>query len=454
MADSYYALEKFKELKMNLDNISETMPIKRKAVRIYTQKNQINRAKDTFSELEAIKENLSEVIKELRLLFSECDMQKGAEYANRLYGAVIKFNLMTEDYTKFIEAIDVLKNEIPITEAVTGKVIGHLMNNVKLGYYPTDIDHIKMIKQALVFPDCKVNLFDPCCGEGYALEKLALNENADTYGIELDGIRRTKAEERIKRVGFGSFFASRVSYECFHAILLNPPYLSLMGENGIKSRSEKRFLVESMYNLMLGGVMMYIIPYYRLTMDICKILCNNFENISVYRFLDSEFSKFKQVVVFGIKKERSENIADAEKLSQYAMMPEKIPMIDTITPESYVLPSTEKTVETFKGEEFNLGELKRQLAASNSINMLFEKSKLDAMEKRPLLPLNIGQLGLIGGSGLINGYVDCDSPHVIKGRIIKEVRTRENEEMNTLTETRVNKMIFNILTPNGVKKLA
>ena len=209
-----------------------------------------------------------------------------------------------------------------------------------------------------------------------------------------------------------------------------------------------------MYNLMLGGVMMYIIPYYRLTMDICKILCNNFENISVYRFLDSEFSKFKQVVVFGIKKERSENIADAEKLSQYAMLPEKIPMIDTLTLESYVLPNTEKTVETFKGEEFNLGELKRQLAASNSINMLFEKSKLDAMEKRPLLPLNIGQLGLIGGSGLINGYVDCDSPHVIKGRIIKEVRTRENEEMNTLTETRVNKMIFNILTPNGVKKLA
>ena len=454
MADSYYALEKFKEHKIKLDNISETMPIKRRAVKIYTEKNQINRAKDTFSELEALKQTLADVIKELRLLFSECDMQKGAEFANKLYAAVIKFNLMTEDYTKLIGAIEVLKNEIPETEAVTGRVIGHLMNSVKLGFYPTDIEHVKMIKKALVFPDNKVNLFDPCCGEGFALEKLALNENADTYGIELDGIRRTNAETRIKRVGFGSFFASRVSYESFHGIFLNPPYLSIIGENGSKTRSEKRFLVESMYNLMQGGVMIYIIPYYRLTMDICTILCNNFENISVYRFLDSEFSKFKQVVVFGIKKVREENIEAAEKLSQYAMMPERIPMIDTLVPESYVLPNTEKTVETFKGEEFNLGELKRQLAASNSVNMLFEKSKLDAMEKRPLLPLNVGQLGLIGGSGLINGYIDCDSPHVIKGRIIKEVRTRENEEMNTLTETRVNKMIFNILTPNGVKKLA
>ena len=454
MAESYNALEKFKEHKIKLDNISETMPIKRRAVKIYTEKNQINRAKDTFSELEALKQTLADVIKELQLLFSECDMQKGAEFANKLYAAVIKFNLMTEDYTKLIGAIEVLKNEIPETEAVTGRVIGHLMNSVKLGFYPTDIEHVKMIKKAIVFPDSKVNLFDPCCGEGFALEKLALNENADTYGIELDGIRRTNAETRIKRVGFGSFFASRVSYECFHGIFLNPPYLSIIGENGSKTRSEKRFLVESMYNLMQGGVMIYIIPYYRLTMDICTILCNNFENISVYRFLDSEFSKFKQVVVFGIKKVREENIEAAEKLSQYAMMPERIPMIDTLVPESYVLPDTEKTVETFKGEEFNLGELKRQLAASNSVNMLFEKSKLDAMEKRPLLPLNVGQLGLIGGSGLINGYIDCDSPHVIKGRIIKEVRTRENEEMNTLTETRVNKMIFNILTPNGVKKLA
>ena len=62
MADSYYALEKFKEHKIKLDNISETMPIKRRAVKIYTEKNQINRAKDTFSELEALKQTLADVI--------------------------------------------------------------------------------------------------------------------------------------------------------------------------------------------------------------------------------------------------------------------------------------------------------------------------------------------------------------------------------------------------------
>ena len=71
-----------------------------------------------------------------------------------------------------------------------------------------------------------------------------------------------------------------------------------------------------------------------------------------------------------------------------------------------------------------------------------------------MLPLNIGQVGLIGGSGLINGYVDCENPHIIKGRVIKEVKKRENEDEGTLTETRVNRMLFNILTPEGLKKLA
>ena len=91
---------------------------------------------------------------------------------------------------------------------------------------------------------------------------------------------------------------------------------------------------------------------------------------------------------------------------------------------------------------------------SKSLDALFEKSALDSMEKRPLLPLNVGQVGLIGGSGLINGYVDCDRPHVIKGRIVKEIKRSENELEGTVTETRVNRMVFNILTPDGIKKLA
>ncbi len=454
MSERYYVLERFAELEGSLKSIIEAMPIKRKAIDIYRQKNSIQRAKDTYSDLEGLKKKLLEIVKDLGLLFSEAEITEGADFSNKLYAAVKGFNLLTPDYTKFMSAISTLENYIPQTEKANAKVIGNLMNNVKMGYYPTDLEHVRRIKSALKFPDMRVNLFDPCCGEGFALEMLGEDTDCITFGTEIDEARGKESETRLDRVGFGSYFHSTIRNESFHAVFLNPPYLNVIGENGVKARSEKRFLVESIHHLMPKGVLMYIIPYYRLTFDICRVICDNFENVSVYRFLDKEFSKYKQVLVMGIKKNKDDGSEQAEILSQYAMLPDKIPSIDTLKSESYKLPETDKNVDLFKGAQFNLGELQRQLAKSKSINILFEKSRIDAIEKRPLLPLNLGQVGLIGGSGLINGYVDCENPHVIKGRIIKEVSIRENEELGTVTETRINRMLFNVLTPNGLKRLA
>ena len=89
------------------------------------------------------------------------------------------------------------------------------------------------------------------------------------------------------------------------------------------------------------------------------------------------------------------------------------------------------------------------------------KSELDSADKHPLLPLSIGQIGLVGGSGMINGLIECDTPHVIKGRIIK-VKTEEREEKYSsrgmhmgaeVKEVISNKMVFNVLTPKGFKAL-
>ena len=55
--------------------------------------------------------------------------------------------------------------------------------------------------------------------------------------------------------------SARISHEAFHALFLNPPYLSVIGENGRSDRDEKRFLVNSLCHLMVGGLLVYIIPY-------------------------------------------------------------------------------------------------------------------------------------------------------------------------------------------------
>jgi hypothetical protein len=235
-----------------------------------------------------------------------------------------------------------------------------------------------------------------------------------------------------------------------------------MTEGGSKTRSEKRFLVDTLSHLMIGGLLIYIIPYYRMTSDICRVLCDNFSDITVWKFCGSEFEKFKQAVILGVRQKRQDGSGQVQALASLALEPDKLPELFSLSENRYALPAETRKVELFKGAEFNVAELAEQLKKSNSFSKLFEKSKLDSAMKRPLLPLNIGQVGLIGGSGLINGLVECDTPHIIKGRIVKENHIRQEENLNsrgesmstTVYETRSNKMIFNILSPEGFRSLS
>jgi tRNA1(Val) A37 N6-methylase TrmN6 len=394
----------------------------------------------------------------------EMEQDALADYAGKLSASIKAFNLMTPDFSRFCGAVNDYVSKLPTAgKTANASVIGRLMNNVRMGYYPTDIDHVKMITRGIEFPEgITTNVFDPCCGCGLALRTLAQGNNCYTYGVELDRFRAEEAQGRLHRVGFGSYFQSRISHDAFHVMLLNPPYISVITEGGHNARSEKRFPVDSMCHVVQGGLLVYIIPYYRLTADLCRILCDNFSDLTVWRFLDSEFKKFKQVAVMGVRRKKTDGTEQAQELYASVLEPGKLPTMADLPEHRYRLPAKPIKVDLFKGAEFNVAELAEQLKRSKSFSRLFEKSKLDGLNKRPLLPLSIGQVGLIGGSGLINGLVECETPHVIKGRIIKEIRHAEEDKTNrsgdtvstTVTETVVNKMVFNILTPSGFKSLS
>ena len=106
----------------------------------------------------------------------------------------------------------------------------------------------------------------------------------------------------------------------------------------------------------------------------------------------------------------------------------------------------------FRGSVFDSAELSEYLKTSDSLDILFEQAQLESRTRRPLLPLNLSQIGLIGASGLMNGLVECGHPHVIKGRIIKEKKQKplpgSNENVTQTSEVESNRMIFNILTPD------
>ena len=60
-------------------------------------------------------------------------------------------------------------------------------------------------------------------------------------------------------------------------------------------------------------------------------------------------------------------------------------------------------------------ELARQLANSTGFDRLFAKSRLVQRDQASALPPVYRTVGLIGGSGLINGLMECDYPPYRQG---------------------------------------
>jgi len=458
----YYVLSGLAERKQAITRLSEGMVLNRDAVEKYLDTDR-EKAADRYENLQYAKQRLIEAVTDCRRFLLELEESDLAAYAGTLATGLAGFNLMTRDYGPLTGVLSGFADKLPAGDTVSAATIGHCMNQVKMGYFPTDPNNLTHILRGIIFPPgITTNLFDPCCGEGQALKKLAVGNNCFTYGVELDESRAQAAQSELHRVGFGSYFHSRISHEAFHLMLLNPPYLTVLTEGGNRTRDEKRFLADSYCHLMLGGLLIYIVPYYRLTPDICRVLCDNFADISIHRFAGAEFKKWRQAVVMGTRIKRIDGSVLADALAELACVPENIPPLTELAEGRYALPAKPKKVEIFKGAMFNEAELARQLRQSKSLDNLLTVKGRSGEIRRPPLPFTFAQLGLVGGSGLINGLIECDRPHIIKGRIVKEVRadTTENRTPNgALVSTEIkervsNKMIFNILTPEGFKSLA
>ena len=411
---------------------------------------------DSLLDLQKAVNRLLEEFPALVLQLNEYGDEELSKTTQRLYSALKKFNWLVSDYSQLCNALDSFAKSLPTADHnINTAKLAHLMNRARMGYFPTDPSHVERLKEAITFPEDAANLIDPCCGEGIALQIFSEGTQSRTYGIELDEVRGEEAQKRLYRVGFGSFFHSRISLNAFQGLWLNPPYLSVPSENGSR-RLEKSFLADSMRLLQNGGILIYIIPYYRATPDVCRVLCENFTDLRVHKFIGKEFERFKQVAFIGVKTERREAEKMAKRLSEYMLNPENIPPITQLPKQCYTMPSARKKVELFKGAVFNVSELADQLKKSTSIDRLFEDSTLDNRERRPLLPLNLSQVGLVGASGMMNGLVECDTPHIIKGRIVKEKKTKVGAEDNgktSLREITSNRLIFNVLTSTGLKSL-
>lgn len=153
------------------------------------------------------KEKLCSLLNGSRLSLLEIGQEELASASQKLVCSVRHFPIMAPDYTPMLTSVLKFADLLPIKDDSLSAALGHLANLAKIGYYPTDPAHVAYLSQALVFPEnSKINLLDPCCGEGLALERIAQGRNCHTFGVELDDSRARQACEHLERVAMGSYF--------------------------------------------------------------------------------------------------------------------------------------------------------------------------------------------------------------------------------------------------------
>lgn len=175
----------------------------------------------------------------------------------------------------------------------------------KLGYYPTPDTQLPLILSWLRRSASagEYRLLDPCAGKGEALACLAHGlGKTTTFGIELSYTRAEEAGKNLDHVLSAGFENTVLTNETFSFCLLNPPYDGEKSTGG-GERLEGRFLLSTTPLLAPGGVLVYVIPEARVDEKIAKHLAGWYADLCCFRFTEPDYQVFKQVVIFGQKKE-------------------------------------------------------------------------------------------------------------------------------------------------------
>jgi len=314
--------------------------------------------------------------------------------------------------------------------------MSRLANKMKAGYFPTPLTVVSRIIEHLRPPQggC-FRWLDPCCGEGAALDHLAQYLGGETYGIELDTERAQAAARRLDHVLAGDYAAQRLprgEKAGISVLFLNPPYDHDDSKGG---RLELAFLRDTQDWLMPGGILIYIIPQYRITAHIAKRLATHFRDVRIYRFPDPEFAQFRQVVIFAVKRERP--VKDDQLALEIACAQKgALPILPPTTDQPFQIPPKPEHPFYFRKAEYDPEEVLEEAHRAGVWNTktwadLLTPHPLQAIQ--PLMPLRRGHIAMVLAAGLLdNMTVEKEGTKLlVKGRLRKvqeDITDRKDRE--------------------------
>jgi len=287
-------------------------------------------------------------------------------------------------------------------------------NFIKNGYFPTDEATLERVLNALDVGGSECRVLDPCCGEGVALAEVKRHltlagAKINAYGIEYDRERAWHAKTMLDVVAHADVQDVYGTARSMGLLFLNPPYGDVVsdkagiGDNAKRDRLEKMFVRKTMSYLQVGGVMVLIVPHYVLDGDFTTLLSRSFTRILAFR---SPEQKFKQVVIFGVKR-KSETPEPASVKQLLAAFEGLAPVLpESWSDEPYVVPIVVNGEPiSFQTVRIDGAQLEHELAKFRTsslwpqFGMHFRSAPLAA--RKPLRDLSKWHLALALAAGQI-----------------------------------------------------
>jgi hypothetical protein len=175
----------------------------------------------------------------------------------------------------------------------------------KGGFYPYPIHMAEATASWFIPPpnDAHGRILDPCAGEGEIAATLGKMLNCETWGCELFPYRAEKAAVRMDKCHNAAWENCSLTDESVTLLWLNPPYDD--DRHGKEKRLEFSFLKSTTPKLVRGGLLAFVIPQRILrNPDIARHLASQYECITVWRFPDGEFDRFKQILLMAQRRQK------------------------------------------------------------------------------------------------------------------------------------------------------
>ena len=223
------------------------------------------------------------------------------------------------------------------------------------------------------------------------------------------------------------------------------------GFGQIAESKEKVEIKNCIKYLRRGGVYVIKIPATRIDPSLALWLSKALNNVHIIK---CEPTIFDEVIVIGQKDIVSKPREEIYQRLKYIKFDDAI-SIENFN-DSFYIPTEELVLEFFRGSKLDLDDIREALNQTPIDNFLEKQTPpLVVKDQSPLLPFNIGQVGLVLTSGCLDGVVEeIDGVyHVIKGMTTKitDTRTEIDEATNNVksTDTIRNQVKINVFTADG-----